>query len=117
MSREARLFLEDIQEACGRIARYTKGLSREEFELHDLHYDGCLRQLLVIGEAAKHLPDEIREMADVQWTSIAGMRDVIAHGYFSLNDATLWWTCTERVPELGKAVDAILSRLASQESE
>jgi uncharacterized protein with HEPN domain len=103
--------LEDIEEACGLIARWVGGMTREQFEDHDLHYNACLRQLMVIGEAVKGLPQDVRDLAsEVRWSNIAGLRDVLAHGYFSLNDATLWLTCIERVPELHLAVVELLAR-------
>ena len=58
MSREWRLYVADMREFCARIAEYTDGLSREEFEKTRLVYDATLRNLELIGEAARNVPDE-----------------------------------------------------------
>ena len=60
MSRNPRLYLEDIQYSCTKILRYTSGLSFEQFKHDELTYDAVLRNLEIIGEASKNVPDEIR---------------------------------------------------------
>lgn len=83
-----------------------------EFETHEVHYHACLRQLMVIGEAVKQLPDEVKDLEpSVPWSSVAGLRDVLIHGYFSLRDGMLWITSTERVPELLEAIRSILATM------
>ncbi len=53
-------------------------------------YDAVLRNLEIIGEAAKHVPDDLRQAYPaVEWRRIAGLRDVLIHGYFGLEDETL----------------------------
>lgn len=54
-----------------------------------------------IGEAAKAIPADVRELhPQVDWKGMAGLRDVLAHAYFGLDDATLWDVVTTKVPEL-----------------
>lgn len=65
--------------------------------------------LLVIGEAAKHVPSQIRERySAIEWRKIAGLRDVLAHGYFGLDDETLWDAVTNKVPELLRSAQELL---------
>lgn len=56
MSRNWRLFLQDIVEACQKILRYTSGLDFEAFTKNDVVYDAVLRNLEIIGESAKKNP-------------------------------------------------------------
>jgi uncharacterized protein with HEPN domain len=71
VSREWRLYVEDMRDCCARIAEYTEGLSREEFEKTRLVYDATLRNLELIGEAARQVPEEARAKApDVPWRRV-----------------------------------------------
>jgi uncharacterized protein with HEPN domain len=88
MSRNPRLYLEDIQQSCAKVLRFTAGLSYEQFKQDDLKYDAVLRNLEIIGEAAKNVPDEIRlRFPVVEWRKISGFRDIAAHQYFSVSDS------------------------------
>ena len=60
MSRDPHLHLEDIRESCAKIERYTRGLSFESFRSDEKTVDAVLRNLAIIGEAVKHLPDDLR---------------------------------------------------------
>jgi uncharacterized protein with HEPN domain len=61
---------------CEKILRFTRGMSREEILADDKTYDAVQRNLFVLGEAAKCVPNEIRQRhPDVAWRKIAGLRD------------------------------------------
>jgi uncharacterized protein with HEPN domain len=86
MSRDYLLYLDDIELALDRIDRYTQGLSFEAFSADGMRVDAVVRNLETLGEAVKHLPDDIRALApETPWTQIAGLRDVLAHAYFTVN--------------------------------
>jgi uncharacterized protein with HEPN domain len=110
MSRDALLYLEDMQEACEKVLRYTKGATYTSFTSDEKTFDAVVRNLEIIGEAAKHVPPEVRERyPTVAWTRIAGLRDMIAHAYFGLDDEILWDIVQNRIPELLQQVTTILS--------
>lgn len=68
MSRNYQLFIEDIQMSCEKIVRYTKGLTVEQFLADDKTFDAVVRNLTVIGEAVKHIPQDVRERHPlVEW--------------------------------------------------
>ena len=101
MSRDYSLYIEDIKESCDRIIKYVAGLSREEFFSEQKTYDAVVRNLTVIGEAVKNLPDELRdELSEVEWTKIARFRDITVHRYWTLDETIIWDIVQNKVPEL-----------------
>lgn len=108
MSRDWRLYLDDIREACERVVRYVRSMDKTAFLSDEKTYDAVLRNLEVIGEAAKYLPEEIKSQhPEINWRKIVGLRDVIAHAYFGLNHAVLWDIISRKVPELLECVRKI----------
>ncbi|HEX6015740.1 MAG TPA: HepT-like ribonuclease domain-containing protein [Geminicoccaceae bacterium] len=77
MSREASLYLADIEESCRLVLAYTAGMTAPQFRTDRKTVDAVVRNLEIIGEAVKHLPasDRVRR-ADVDWRKIAGFRDI-----------------------------------------
>ena len=111
MSRDLRLFIEDIRESCKKILRYTQGLRLEEFAADEKTLDAVVRNLIVIGEAVKNLPDDFRRRhPDVEWRKIAGLRDIVVHEYFGIDEDILWDVVQNKIPELLQAVEQILKK-------
>lgn len=108
MSRDPILYLDDLVESAARIAAPIEGVDFARFQ-HDLAvHDAVLMNLLMIGEAAKHLPEALRAAApEIDWRAIAGMRDLIAHQYFALDDHIVWDTACHHVPAVGVAARRI----------
>jgi uncharacterized protein with HEPN domain len=109
MSREWRLYLADMQTDCEKVRRFTAGMSREAFFSDDRTYHAVIHCLLIVGEAAKHVPDDFRQrMPAIEWRRIAGMRDWLAHIYFAVNNDILWDLIENKVPELLQVVRAFV---------
>ena len=107
-SRDWTLFLSDMQLFCSRVIRYCHGLSAEQFAADDLVTDAVLRNLELLGEAAKQIPDAVRDRHPaVPWRRIAGLRDVLAHAYFGLEDETIWQIVSQSVPALSIQLNAV----------
>jgi uncharacterized protein with HEPN domain len=107
-NRDWTLFLNDMQRFCSRVLRYADGLTAEQFEVNDMANDAVLRNLELLGEAAKQIPDEVRSRhPQVPWRRVAGLRDVLAHAYFGLEDETIWQVVSSSVPALAAQLDAV----------
>lgn len=115
MSRDWTFFLEDIQDACTKIVRYTFELSFDAFQADEKTYDAVVRNLEIIGEATKNLPDEVLTMMpEVEWGKVIGLRNIIAHAYFGVNDQILWDVVQNKIPVLKQAVDRLMMALDKQ---
>ena len=91
------------------MLRYTQGMNIEDFLADERTFDAVMRNLQIIGEATKNVPLEIRNRyPEVEWRKIAGLRDVLAHAYFSLENEILWDIIQNKVPPLLKQVQHIL---------
>jgi len=99
--RPTALFLEDIREAIAKIERYTGGLDQAGFEADDKTVDAVVRNLEIIGEAARRLPEEFTQRhAQVEWRKIAGLRNRIVHDYFGLDLGIIWQIIRTDLPAL-----------------
>ncbi|NOT30705.1 MAG: DUF86 domain-containing protein [Planctomycetes bacterium] len=108
MSRSWVLFLRDMLEGAAKIERFTAGKDLAGFAADAMAYDAVIRNLELLGEAAKNIPEEIRRRyPQVDWRSIAGLRDVLAHSYFALDDATLWRIIREDVRRIAPELERI----------
>ena len=75
MLRNYEIYLEDVLEAINRIQAYMEGITRMEFESNRMRFDAIIRNLEVIGEAVKQVPEPLREeYPSVEWRKIAGLR-------------------------------------------
>ncbi len=109
ISRDYFLYLEDMQESCLQILRYTQGFTFKQFIEDDLVYDAVLRNIEIIGEAVKHIPDDIRqEHSEIDWRRIAGMRDIVVHHYFSIHNEIDWDVVANKIPSLLEQIKVIL---------
>ena len=111
MSREIRLYLEDIRDCAQKDQRYALGVSFETFVSNEEKRDAIVRNLELIGEAAKHVPGDVRaDYPEVHWRQIAGLRDVLIHSYFGLELETLWDVVRREVPVLLDQIEQILEQ-------
>jgi len=105
--------IEDIRAAIVRIQKYTAGMSREQFEDDERTQDAIIRNLEVIGEAAKNVSARLRrEYPDFPWKDLAGVRDKLIHHYFGVNYAIVWKIIREDLPPLQHQLDEILKTLS-----
>ena len=108
MQRDSKVYLDDIKEAIKKIETYTQGMTSEIFTKNDIVVDAVIRNLAIIGEAAKSLSPEIKKDAkEIEWKKIAGLRDILVHAYFGVNKKIVWDIVEKKVPELKKFLEEI----------
>ncbi len=111
MPREADLYLSDIAEARRRIRTYVAGLDHAGFADDTRTTDAVLRNLGIIGEAAKKLPPEMRAgVPEIPWGDVAGLRDILAHAYFRVDLSLIWDIVQNELPTLDSAVQRLRDR-------
>ena len=112
MSRSDRLYLEDIKTSCEKVVQYVEGTTYEQFVADRKTLDAVAHNLVIIGEAVNHLPERIIEgNPDVEWHRIIGLRNLVVHGYFGMDDEIIWDVTQKHVPRLLLHVEEILASI------
>lgn len=110
MSRNLRLYLSDILTSISKIKRYTQGMSYEELAADELTFDAVVYNLQIIGEAVKNIPSEVRDRhPQIEWRKISGLRDIIAHAYFTIDDQIVWDIIQNKLSDLDRNIQQIIS--------
>lgn len=100
-SRLWRFRLHDILEAIDRIQSYTRGLTYDQFQLDRKTVDAVERNFILIGEAARHVPDEVTgRYPAVPWRNMRDMRNVVVHGYWGVDLERVWDAIQQDLPPL-----------------
>ena len=101
MSRHEKLRLLDILDSIDRIISYVEGMGYEDFLADRRTQDAVIRNIEIIGEAARALPEDFQERhADVPWSEIVAMRNVIVHQYFGILPEVVWDVVKNELPTL-----------------
>lgn len=99
--REWRFYLDDMIGFAQKVLAYTATLDQTGFVANELVYDATIRNLELIGEAATHIPDEVRNAnPDIPWRMVIATRNRLIHGYLGIDNDTLWSLVQDSVPEL-----------------
>ena len=102
-------YVSDIAEAIRRLKFYTKGFTYPKFLGHTKTQDAVVRNLEIIGEAAKNISDEFKKKnKNIRWKKIAGMRDKLIHEYFGVNWDIVWDVVKLNLPELERQIEQML---------
>jgi len=118
MSKRApKLYFDDIITAIDDIENFTQGMTFETFENDKKTVQAVVRSLEIIGEAANHLPQEIKEKyPDIPWRDMISMRNKVLHEYFGVDEEVLWQTITEDLLPLKEKIKKLHETLNATES-
>ena len=107
--RDWRFRVRDILAAVRAIARYTEGMTFEEFAADARTVDAVVRNLMTIGESTRWIPEPIKDAHHgVPWRTLRGVRNVVVHEYFGVDSEILWETVRTDLPPLAPKLEAIL---------
>jgi uncharacterized protein with HEPN domain len=114
--REVHAFLQDMFEATRRILSYTKGLDYTAFQQDFKTQDAVLRNLEILGEAAKHIPAEVStQYPNLPWREMAGTRDRLIHHYFGVNLDVVWGIVQMELPDVVTELEVLLENIDFRE--
>ena len=106
--KDDRLYLHHMLERCRRITRFI-GPGRETFMASEELQDAVIRNVEVIGEAAKRVSAVARgRLNQLDWKAICGMRDVLIHDYIGVDLDEVWNVASSRIPELQAVLEQFL---------
>lgn len=110
--REWRFYFDDMIRFSKNILVYCEGLDQATFENSGLNYDATVRHLELIGEAATHVPSEIRKTyGSIPWRQVISTRNRLIHGYLGIDNDTLWSIIQDDIPTLIAELRRISSSL------
>jgi uncharacterized protein with HEPN domain len=117
MKRGYKLFVKDILDSIDKIESFVGKMSFDEFMKDEKTKSAVIREIEVIGEAAKNIPATIRNRyKDLPWPDMARMRDKIIHSYFGIYYEIVWKVVKERLPELEPLVKKILKEWGEEDA-
>ena len=104
-SRKWRLYIGDMIEFSEAVLSYTAGMDQTGFVADRRTYYATLHSLQLVGEAATHVPDEVRDThSEVRWREIIGTRNRIVHAYLGIDDDVVWDIIRTDIPKIAGAI-------------
>jgi len=98
---EWRFYLDDMISFAEKALSYTDGFDQQRFVASGLNYDATVRNLELIGEAATHIPDAVRQNnPQIPWRMVIATRNRLIHGYLGIDNDTLWSIIQTDIPSL-----------------
>ena len=112
MNRDISIYVKDILENMECAEYFVEGMSYEEFAEDEMTNFAVMRCIEIMGEAAKHVPDFVRDKyQEIPWRDIAGMWDKGIHFYFGVNLERVWLVVKEDIPQIKPHITKVLEDL------
>lgn len=101
MERSHIQFIDDMITSIVKIENYTKTYGIHSLREEGIYYDAVLRNLEIIGEASKSVPENIKvQHPDIPWREIYGLRNIITHAYFGIDISEMEFILENDLPNL-----------------
>ena len=98
--KDNKIYLEDIISSIKKIEKYINDISFEEFSDNEMIVDAVVRNLEIIGEAARNLEDDFKETnSHIPWRNMIGLRNIMIHEYFGIDLNIIWKIVTDDIPK------------------
>ena len=111
MPRSIRDYLQHISDEIDYLGRSVQHVEKDEFLQDETLKRAFVRSIEIIGEAAKHVPDDLRQQhPQMEWRAITGMRDRLIHGYFGIDYDIVWDVVSNKIPSLAPIIKEMLAR-------
>ncbi len=115
MTRDIRVYIEDILDSITKIQQYTQTIDEQDFLTNTQLQDAVLRRLEIMGEAVKNIPQAFRDRyPQIPWKKIAGLRDVLIHEYFGVNMRRAWKVAKQDIFVLSDELKKVKKDLETQ---
>lgn len=108
--RDWRIRIKDMLAALAAIYEYTRELDFESFCVDQKAVSAVLYNLIIIGEAARHIPEDLQcRYPLIPWSEIRGLRNIVAHDYARVNHQIVWGTIRNNLPSLTRQLEELLA--------
>lgn len=115
LERKWHFYIDDMLGFCTKVLEYTKHLDADNFAQSGVIYDATLRNIELIGEAATHIPEQVRSQnPDVAWRKVIATRNRLIHGYLGIDNDVLWSIVQTDIPQLLHQLQRIKTQSARQ---
>lgn len=107
--RNWQLRIEDILDSIQHILDYTEGMDFLTWGSDQKTVDAVVRNFEIIGEAANHIPPEIQSrFPDIPWVPMRGIRNILIHEYFGVDEEVIWETIQNDLPALQEKLNRLI---------
>src|SRR3989338_2754085 len=109
MVKDNRVYVHHILDSIRHIEEFLKQVDEEQFSRSRMWQDAFVREIEIIGEAARHVDENFRKQRpQIPWIDMIGMRNKLIHDYFEVNMPMVWDVVTKDIPALKEALAACL---------
>lgn len=106
------IFLQDILDSINKIQAYIHEMTFDEFAGNSLVFDAVVRNLEIIGEAARNIPEELKvEYSDIEWKRMIGLRNIMIHEYFGIDINIVWEIIKKNIPATKPKLEEMMKKV------